>query len=190
MCPAFSSSSGYFMLFRQHNDVLQHLRQAVIYEISEIFGLFTLFIDISKGLLSNLLSSNTLLQSWSLQPQRSLFRARAAFPILRLWGSPTAPPNTKRIKAKVIFWVCKTLEPLHAETWQKEGKIHMPLSNTELLSNIPNYFPPELQLEKRTARKLHWVWWSLNSNMFNYQHGWKNLCVKFFVLLFFVTFAF
>lgn len=50
------------------------------------------------------------------------FREKAAYPILGLWGGPTASPNTKGIKPKVLFWVCKTLELLHAETCERERK--------------------------------------------------------------------
>lgn len=103
MCPAFSYLLSYFMLFRQRNDVLQHLQQATIYGISEIFGLFTWFIGISKDLLSDLLSSNLLLQSCFLQPWRCVFQGKGCFPHPGAVGWPHSIPQHQRNKTKSII---------------------------------------------------------------------------------------
>lgn len=160
MCPAFSSLLSYFMLFTQHNDVLQHLRQATIYEISEIFGLFTWFIDISKGLLSDLLSSNQLLQSWSLQPQRSVFQGKGCFPHPQAVRWPHSIPQYKRNKNKrnILGMQDPWTSSCRNMTEKEKRKMCIPLSNTEMVLNIPNYFPQRLQLDTRTTMKLHWVW--------------------------------
>lgn len=72
MCPAPGSLS-YFLLFR---DVLQQLWQATMDEISEIPGLSAWFMDISKALLSDLLSSKPAAHSSVLWPQWDVFQGK------------------------------------------------------------------------------------------------------------------